>query len=73
MNISMILKALQDHAKEEIRIHKEVFANTDHKDMKALIKKHLTDTKNIHKEFWTELKKAAKNNIVKNIPTRDIF
>jgi hypothetical protein len=60
MNTQKILQALKDHANEEIRIHKEVFASTD-KTIQLLAKKHIKDTKVIHQEFWKELKKAWKS------------
>jgi hypothetical protein len=60
MNIQLILKALKDHAEEEIRIHKEVFSEAKG-DVKDLVKKHLSDTMLIHKAFWTKLKKIAKD------------
>lgn len=60
MNIDKALKALKDHAKDEIRIHKEVFAEAKG-DIKHLVKKHLADTGAIHKAFWSKLKKAAKS------------
>jgi hypothetical protein len=56
MNIQLILKALQDHAYEEIRIHKDIFSEAD-KDVKDLLEKHLSDTMSIHKAFWKKLKK----------------
>ncbi len=59
MNIKLVLKALQDHAKEEVRIHKEVFGEAGG-DVKSLVKKHLSDTMTIHKAFWKKLKKAIK-------------
>ncbi len=59
MNIQLILNTLKEHAQEEIRIHKEVFADTD-KGIKDLLKKHLDDTMRIHKAFWRKLKKVAK-------------
>ncbi len=60
MNIQLILKALKDHAKEEVRIHEEVFSEAGG-DIKDLVKKHLSDTMSIHKAFWTKLKKSAKS------------
>lgn len=59
MNIELILKALKDHAKEEVRIHKEVFSEAGG-DIKDLVDKHLNDTMTIHKAFWNKLKKATK-------------
>ena len=58
MNIELILKALKDHAKEEVRIHKEIF-NEAGGDVKDLVEKHLKDTMSIHKSFWRKLKKAV--------------
>lgn len=60
MNMNKALKALQDHAKEEIRIHKDIFGDTKG-DVRHLVKKHLSDTISIHKAFWKDLKKAAKS------------
>ena len=60
MNIQLAIKALKDHAKEEIRIHKEIFSEASG-DVKDLVGKHLTDTMLIHKSFWGKLKKAAKS------------
>lgn len=60
MNIQLILKALKDHAKEEVRIHKEIF-NEAGGDVKDLVKKHLNDTMAIHKDFWKKLKKVVKS------------
>lgn len=60
MDIQLILKALKDHAKEEIRIHKEVFIEAD-RDVKNLVKKHLNDSISIHKAFWKKLQKAVKS------------
>lgn len=60
MNIQLILKALKDHAKEEIRIHKDIFSEAGG-DVKNLVEKHLSDTMAIHKAFWKKLKKAAKS------------
>ncbi len=59
MNIHSILKALKDHAKEEVRIHKEVFEDADG-DIKDIVQKHLSETMSIHKIFWKKLKKALK-------------
>jgi hypothetical protein len=60
MNIQLILKALKDHAKEEIRIHKDIFSEAGG-DVKNLVEKHLSDTMTIHKAFWKKLKKAAES------------
>ncbi|MFM2357512.1 MAG: hypothetical protein RJA61_249 [Candidatus Parcubacteria bacterium] len=60
MNIQLILKALKDHAKEEVRIHKEIFSEAGG-DAKDLVEKHLKDTMTIHKAFWTKLKKSIKD------------
>ncbi len=60
MNIELILKSLKDHAKEEVRIHKEIFGEANG-DVKDLVQKHLKDTMSIHKAFWTKLKKAIKS------------
>ena len=58
MNIQLILKALKDHAKEEVRIHKDIFSEAGG-DVKDLVEKHLGDTMTIHKAFWKKLKKGA--------------
>lgn len=60
MNIQLILKALKDHAKEEVRIHKEAF-NEAGGDVKSLVQKHLKETMSIHKVFWKKLRKAVKS------------
>lgn len=60
MNIQLVLKALKDHAKEEIRIHKKIFSEANG-EVKDLVEKHLKDTIEIHKAFWKKLKKAAKS------------
>jgi hypothetical protein len=54
------VKALKDHAKEEVRIHSEIIKEAD-EDIKNLAKKHLADTVEIHKKFWKELKKSWKS------------
>lgn len=60
MNIQLILKALKDHTKEEVRIHKEIFSEAGG-DVKDLVQKHLSDTMTIHKAFWKKLRKAIRN------------
>ncbi len=60
MNIQLILKALKDHAKEEVRIHKDIFSEASG-DLKDLVEKHLSDTMVIHKAFWKKLQKATKS------------
>ena len=60
MNFKKSIQALQDHVKEEIRIHKEVMQEVKG-DAKHLIKKHLADTKVIHVKFWKDLKKSWNN------------
>lgn len=60
MNTKEILLALKNHANEEIRIHTEIMKEAKG-DAKHLVRKHLADTKAIHKEFWNELKKAWKS------------
>jgi hypothetical protein len=60
MNAKQILLALRNHANEEIRIHKEIMTEAKG-DTKHLVKKHLADTKAIHKEFWKDLKNAWKS------------
>lgn len=57
MNLKKSIKALQNHVKEEVRIHREVMREAKG-DAKHLIKKHLTDTGVIHKKFWKDLKKS---------------
>ncbi len=59
MKLNKGLEALKKHAKEEVRIHKEIFQEGG-SDIKHLVRKHLKDTVAIHKEFWKELKKALK-------------
>lgn len=58
MNIQLTLKALRDHAKEEVRIHKEIFSEASG-DVKNLVAKHMNNTMAIHKAFWKKLKKVA--------------
>ena len=60
MNILQAIKALENHAKEEWRIHSELIAEAG-TDIKKLAKKHWTDTKNIHRQFLKDLKKSAKD------------
>lgn len=57
MNIQLVLKALRGHARDEVRIHKEIFSEASG-DVKDLVGKHLKDTMSIHKAFWKKLKKA---------------
>ena len=64
MNIQLVLKTLKDHAKEEVRIHKEIF-NEASGDVKDLVGKHINDTISIHKAFWKKLKKAAEKYFIK--------
>lgn len=59
MNINKTIQALQDHAKEEIRIHKEIFSEAS-TEVKEIAQKHLDETISIHKTFWKKLKKAIK-------------
>jgi hypothetical protein len=59
MNLQKTIQALKDHAKEEVRIHKEIIKEAKG-DAKHLIKKHLADTIQIHKKFWKELKDSFK-------------
>lgn len=59
MNIQHVLKTLKEHADEEVKIHKEVFDESD-KGVKYLFEKHLKDIMRIHKAFWKKLKKSAK-------------
>jgi hypothetical protein len=60
MNIQKIIKALRNHANEEVRIHKDLF--TDAKiDIKKMANRHLKDTVSTHKAFWKELKVATKS------------
>lgn len=60
MNIKKSIQALKDHAKEEVRIHKEIMKEAKG-DLKHLAKKHLADTVEIHKKFWKDLKKSWKD------------
>lgn len=60
MNIQLVLKALKEHAKEEVLIHKEIFGDAKG-DIKDLVKRHLSDTMTIHKAFWKKLQKAIKS------------
>ncbi len=60
MNINLILKALKDHAKEEARIHQEIFSEAKG-DVKDLVQNHLKETMLIHKAFWKKLEKAIKS------------
>lgn len=60
MNIQKGLAAFKKHAEEEVRIHEEILKEAKG-DVKHLVKKHLHDTALIHKTFWQDLKKAAKN------------
>ncbi len=60
MNIKASIQALKDHAKEEVRIHREIIKEAKG-DGKHLVKKHLADTIEIHKRFWKDLKKSWKN------------
>lgn len=60
MNIKASIQALKDHAKEEVRIHREIIKEAKG-DGKNLVKKHLADTIEIHKRFWKDLKKSWKN------------
>ena len=60
MNIKASIKALKDHAKEEVRIHREIIKEAKG-DGKHLVKKHLADTIEIHKRFWKDLKKSWEN------------
>lgn len=55
MNLKKSIQALKDHAKEEARIHKEVMKEAKG-DVKHLVKKHLSDSIEIHKKFWKDLK-----------------
>lgn len=59
MKLNKSLEALKKHAKEEIRIHKEILQEGK-ADVKHLVRKHLKDTVAIHKAFWNDLKKAMK-------------
>lgn len=59
MNQKKATQVLKDHAKEEIRIHREIMSEAKG-DVKYLVKKHLDDMIDIHKKFWKELKKSWK-------------
>jgi hypothetical protein len=60
MNIKASIRALKDHAKEEVRIHREIIKEAKG-DGKHLVKRHLADTVEIHKKFWKELKESLKS------------
>lgn len=53
------MEDLKNHAREEIRIHKEIFEEATG-DVKDLVRKHLDSTAAIHKAFWKKLKKTMK-------------
>jgi hypothetical protein len=57
MNTHKAIQALERHAKEEWRIHKELIKDAS-TDIKRLARKHWRDTKAIHKDFLEELKRA---------------
>ena len=59
MNRHKGIEALQQHAKEEWRIHKELMKDAGI-DVKRLATKHWRDTKAIHQAFFRDLKKAWK-------------
>lgn len=60
MNLKKAIRALKDHAKEEVRIHRKIIKEAKG-DGKHLVKKHLADTVEIHKKFWKELKESLKS------------
>jgi len=60
MNLKKSIQALRDHAKEEVRIHKEIIKEAKG-NVKHLAKKHLADNMVIHKKFWKDLKKSWKD------------
>jgi hypothetical protein len=57
MNRQKAIQALERHAKEEWRIHKELMKDAG-VDIRRLAIKHWRDTKAIHKDFLMDLKKA---------------
>jgi hypothetical protein len=57
MNKQKAIKAFEHHVKEEWRIHKELMKDAGI-DVRRLAIKHWRDTKAIHRDFLTELKKA---------------
>jgi hypothetical protein len=59
MNTSKAIRALENHAKEEWRIHQELITDAS-ADVKKLARKHWKDTWAIHKEFLKDLKRAWK-------------
>jgi hypothetical protein len=59
MNSRKAIQALERHASEEWRIHKELFKEAS-ADVRKLARKHWNDTKAIHRTFYKELKKAWK-------------
>lgn len=59
MNIKQIMEDLKNHAREEIRTHKEFFDEAT-EDVKGLAQKHLDQMMVIHKAFWKKLKKAMR-------------
>jgi hypothetical protein len=59
MNARKAVQALERHAKDEWRIHKELMKDAG-VDVKRLATKHWRDTKAIHQAFFKELKKAWK-------------
>jgi hypothetical protein len=53
------MEALEHHAKEEWRIHKELMKDAGI-DIRRLVTKHWRDSKAIHQAFFRDLKKAWK-------------
>lgn len=60
MSIKQTIQALKNHVREEGRIHKELLEEAKG-DAKHLVKKHWSDTLEIHKTFWKDLRKALKS------------
>lgn len=60
MNIHKAIDALKKHTEEEWRIHAEIM-NDARVDIKRLVKKHWRDTKEIHKSFFQDIKKAVRD------------
>jgi hypothetical protein len=59
MNTRRAIQALERHAKDEFRIHRELFKDAS-ADVRKLARKHWKDTRVIHTKFFKQLKKAWK-------------
>jgi hypothetical protein len=57
MNTHRLVSAVEHHAADEWRIHRELFRDA-FADMRKLARKHWSDTKAIHRSFFKEMKKA---------------